>query len=69
MEKKTRKKSQLTKGFDKLNIIIPVVVIAIVLFIIGYDVISSMIYKHKISNKLLENNKIVIEDVQQENSK
>ena len=36
MEKKTRKKSQLSKGFDKFNIIAIVIVVIIILFAVGF---------------------------------
>lgn len=64
MEKKTRKKSQLSKGFDKFNIIAIVIVVIIILFAIGFG-ITKIVYKPNKSSKIGDYNKNIFEDVKQ----
>lgn len=64
MEKKTRKKSQLSKGFDKFNIIAIVIVVIIILFAVGFG-ITKIVYKPNKSSEIGDYNKNIFEDVKQ----
>ena len=64
MEKKTRKKSQLSKGFDKFNIIAIVIVVIIILFAVGFG-ITKIVYKPNKSSEIGDYNKNIVEDVKQ----
>lgn len=64
MEKKTRKKSQLSKGFDKFNIIAIVIVVIIILFAVGFG-ITKIVYKPNKSSEMGDYNKNIFEDVKQ----
>lgn len=64
MEKKTRKKSQLSKGFDKFNIIAIVIVVIIILFAVGFG-ITKIVYKLNKSREMGDYNKNIFEDVKQ----
>lgn len=64
MEKKTRKKSQLSKGFDKFNIIAIIIIVIIILFAVGFG-ITKIVYKPNKSNEIGDYNKSIIEDVKQ----
>lgn len=63
MEKKTRKKSQLSKSFDKINIIVVIIVVLIVLFAIGFG-ITRIVYKPNKSSKI-DNYNREIEEIKQ----
>lgn len=64
MEKKTRKKSQLSKGFDKFNIIAIVIVVIIILFAVGFG-ITKIVYKPNKTSEIGDYNKNIFEDVKQ----
>lgn len=64
MEKKTRKKSQLSKGFDKFNIIAIVIVVIIILFAVGFG-ITKIVYKPNKSSEIGDYNTNIFEDVKQ----
>ena len=64
MEKKTRKKSQLSIGFDKFNIIAIVIVVIITLFAVGFG-ITKIVYKPNKSSEIGDYNKNIVEDVKQ----
>lgn len=64
MEKKTRKKSQLSKGFDKFNIIAIAIVVIIILFAIGFG-ITKIVYKPNKTSEIGDYNKNIFEDVKQ----
>jgi len=56
MEKKTRKKSQLSKGFDKFNIIAIIIIVIIILFAVGFG-ITKIVYKPNKSSEMGDYNK------------
>lgn len=64
MEKKTRKKSQLSKGFDKFNIIAIAIIVIIILFAIGFG-ITKIVYKPNKTSEIGDYNKNIFEDVKQ----